>query len=283
MSDIEKYFDYIGKTLRPTTCQTYFWALAYYKLWLASIGKKDDKEVVQKDMYNLMEFIEKKLKPKSRNVVIAAVRKYFQWLNMTGIYEQSITNGLKPFKSKNRPKSLSIEEYREIEHFFFDNSKKRMLLKLMRFSGLRVTEACAVQKRNIKFEDDFAIIYNVKGKGGEVTSAFFVPKISGGTIGDYEEFKAYVSKQTGRIFGEWEKNITSRWIWDAAKQIGIKFTAHAMRHSFAFGLLQNEVPVYKIAQFLRHKSSRVTEEIYLKTNQNIRNKYMTEVIKELTK
>lgn len=43
---------------------------------------------------------------------------------------------------------------------------------------------------------------------------------------------------------------------------GIKFSPHVLRHTCAVWLAQADVPMQKIAQYLGHTSTRVTEQVY---------------------
>ncbi len=48
----------------------------------------------------------------------------------------------------------------------------------------------------------------------------------------------------------------------AAQRAGIPFSAHVLRHSAGVWMAQADVPMQKIAQYLGHTSTRVTESVY---------------------
>lgn len=47
-----------------------------------------------------------------------------------------------------------------------------------------------------------------------------------------------------------------------SERTGIKFSPHVLRHTCAVWLAQEDVPMQKIAQYLGHTSTRVTEQVY---------------------
>lgn len=275
---IDKFIENLKKNHSDRTVESYIYGL---KVWKDFIKDKVPNTVTKGDMVRFREWLEeRRYAPKSANLIIASVRKYFTYMYERDIVEVNHALILKPFRSDTRPKSISIADFNKIFDFVkVSDYALAMFYSLMRFSGLRLSEALRVRAKDFEWVDDYAIINGVKGKGGQVTTAYFVPMISGGSKKHLFEMKEFTRSLKNVFLPKTTYGAVATLTWKISGECGIKFSCHSFRHSFAYGLLSNDVAIPNIAFFMRHKSTKVTEEIYLKMDVKLRNKYMDKVIK----
>ena len=278
--NLNRFNEKIGKMLSPRTLEAYDWGLVKFDEWL---GKKDIKKLQVLQVTAFTDWLDSRFKsPKSKNLVISAVKKYFNFLYDTGVIENTPFDRIRPFRTRSKAKSLSAEQWQSIVEYSSMNVESDILwlFIIMRFSGLRISEALSLNIKDIKFNDEnnYTIFSRVRGKGGEITSAYFVPTKSGGRVEDYLAFKDFIGGREGKLFNKLDRKGVANVAWRVAKKIDVKFSCHWLRHTFAFNLISNGYTPYEIAQFLRHKSTKVTEEVYLKTNETLRDTLMDKVI-----
>lgn len=76
--------------------------------------------------------------------------------------------------------------------------------------------------------------------------------------------EAYQARQTNYVVEYCGKQVGSvkKALERLAEETGVKFSPHVLRHTCAVWLAQADVPMQKIAQYLGHTSTRVTEQVY---------------------
>jgi len=137
------------------------------------------------------------------------------------------------------------------------NLKHKLVLALLYYAGLRLSEV-----RNLKWEDiDFEreVIHVKQAKGEKERVVFLHKKLK-------ELLMKYGIKKSGIVL------VSDRWkrynertiqqiVKNAARKAGIKkkVTPHTLRHSFATHLLEARADIRYIQQLLGHKSLRTTQ------------------------
>lgn len=183
---------------------------------------------------------------KSRYLIVKAV---LAKCNQAGI---EVDYKLMPFKKrgdefhKNVISKLVSEA--ELEKILdnLPNSPKGKQLKtaceIAYYSGLRLKETLNLKPENISI--DRSIRLNVTGKGNKYRSTYLPQKMRQ-ELEIFEGFDInvnYVEKTLNRI----------------SDKIGIKFSFHSLRHSFATNMLEKGVPVHKVQKLLGHSNLQVT-------------------------
>jgi len=212
----------------------------------------------------------KNLSFSSINRKVSVIKNFLKFLQSEKFIDQINLDNFESLKnSKKIPKAITKSEIEEIFNSL-NNSKSRngkiytMVLKLMFFSGLRVSEAL-----NIKWSDlninDFSL--NIYGKGSKERKVYLTK--------DFSKQLSYLKSNSIFIFHIKNKPISTRtinkFLNDSFKSGIIKksLSSHIFRHSFATTMLENNADIMHIQKLLGHSSISTTE-IYTKVAKSLK-------------
>jgi site-specific recombinase XerD len=150
--------------------------------------------------------------------------------------------------------------------------RMHVLAELMYATGLRVSEAAALQPSDIDFARS---VVNVReGKGGYARTAFLTEYAR-------EVLRLYVDKLRPLVLNEHNRNrreylfgagwsnfrrTVNRYLGLAAKEAGLaKFTSHCFRHALGYHLLRAGCNIRHIQEILGHRHLKHTE-VYTKVD-----------------
>jgi len=160
-----------------------------------------------------------------------------------------------------RSGGLPIVLSREEVHRMLDvtiNIKHKVLLMLMYYGGLRLSEA-----RNIRWEDvdfDRGSIAVRHGKGDRDRFVFLHPNVASGlsVMGRRKEGTILLSSVSG---GSYTPRGVQMIVSDISRKAGIskRVTPHTLRHSFATHLLEGGADIRYIQRLLGHKNIGTTQ------------------------
>jgi integrase/recombinase XerD len=147
--------------------------------------------------------------------------------------------------------------------------RDRVLMEVMAFAGLRVSEACALQRRDLDFEEEQ--LHVRRGKGGKEAYVYLSETLA-------TSLRAYLKTvpegKTQHLFTSSRKTPLSRcqaWrvVKAAATQAGLAFedeadlrskcSPHWLRHSCATHLLSQGADLREVQTHLRHESIATTQ------------------------
>lgn len=165
--------------------------------------------------------------------------------------------------------------------------RDKILLSLMYASGARAQEICDLTVRDIQFNPERTTL-NVKGKGGKIRR-IGIPKTCSIMVSQYIEHIKIIDKPERHIFSSQTheymtisciEGIFKKYITIAKKQNPSMFPAssyppHSMRHTTASHMLEAEVPIVVIKNFLGHASLQSTQ-IYAEISQDTVNRHLQE-------
>ncbi len=165
--------------------------------------------------------------------------------------------------------------------------RNKNLLSLMYASGTRAQEICDLTVRNLQFHQIRATL-NIKGKGGK-SRRIGIPHACAISLKQYIIHRKIIDKPERHIFSSQTheqmtvsciEGIFKKYITIARKENPSMFTArsyppHSMRHSTASHMLEAEVPLVVIKNFLGHASLQSTQ-IYAEISQNTVDRYLKE-------
>ncbi len=206
----------------------------------------------------------------SINRKVSVIKNFLKFLQSEKIIDQIKLYKFESLKnSKKIPKAINKSEIDEI-FSSLNNSKSRnskiytMVLKLMFFSGLRVSEAL-----NIKWSDlninDFSL--NIYGKGSKERKVYLTKEFSRelSLLKSNSIFIFHIKNKTISI------RTINKFLNDSFKNgiINKSLSSHVFRHSFATTMLENNADIRHIQKLLGHSSISTTE-IYTKVAKSLK-------------
>ncbi len=194
------------------------------------------------------------LNPKTITKKLSAIRSYVAYLNDNGSkYTLKSDDSIKV--AKTLPKPLSHKHILEaIEH---SNQEEKLMVVLLYSLGLRISELCSLEIKNISNE-----WVRVVGKGSKTRDVPLLGNVKK-LLDEYIKNaspKKYLFEKKGKKLSE---NILRYNINNIFKRVGLKVTPHQLRHSYATELLNQNAPISDVSELLGH-SSIATTQIYTK-------------------
>lgn len=203
--------------------------------------------------------------PASSNRAISALKNFYRFLEK---YYGNSDSKILSFKNikrvKNLPRALTVEAIKHILDCYTENDwidfRDKALIMLLYCTGLRISEALSITKSNIVKD-----YIKVLGKGGKER---ILPILSQAldSINLYLERLPFAINNSEPIFkGKSGKNLSSQVFGRILIKLRRKYmlpeytTPHALRHSFATHLLQNNADLRSIQELLGHKSLSTTQ------------------------
>ncbi|MBD3260863.1 MAG: tyrosine-type recombinase/integrase [Candidatus Altiarchaeales archaeon] len=147
------------------------------------------------------------------------------------------------------------------------NKKHKLVLKLLYYGGLRLSEVRDLKWGDIDPERETIHIKN--SKGGKDRIVFIHPELKK-TLMEYEDNRSkhlLISERGGR----YNKRTIQEIVKKTAKKAGIKknTTPHTLRHSFATHLLEAGADIRHIQKLLGHADIRTTQVYTHVSNKNL--------------
>jgi integrase/recombinase XerD len=207
--------------------------------------------------------------PRSAAKALSCLRSFFRFVMGEGLRSDNPAALLEsPRRRLRLPQTLDMETV-EIILAAIDTGKplglrNRALFEMIYSSGLRISEAAGLNLRDIDFSEGIA---RVKGKGHRERLAVFGPQAAMWLKRYLEESRAVLAGQpAGALFvGRSGKRLSRKGIWKNyaryAQLAGAPSRVHALRHSFATGLLQGGADLRTVQALLGH-ADLVTTQIY---------------------
>jgi site-specific recombinase XerD len=196
------------------------------------------------------------LKSASGHMVVNALKFYYKHvLEWDDTKSWSIP---RPKKEKTLPKVLSVDECRRIIEAV-KQPKHKLILLLAYGAGLRVSEICSLQWKDIDFNEHKILVKSGKGKKDRMVMLPYSIVSYSDTYRELYTTKHYVFE--GQIKGQPYTPASCRAVMRrAVKSAGIdkKVNIHALRHSFATHLLEGGTDIRFIQKLLGHNSIKTT-------------------------
>lgn len=196
----------------------------------------------------------------SRNRKAATLKSFFSWAFDEGLTEKDLSLQITcPKVPKKIPHFLSVDEALAVLKSFDEKAddllKDKVLFLLLYGGGLRVSEACHLQWRDIQFPQK---VLRVKGKGNK-ERVVALPSLTLATLQRWKKESAFAEY----VFGE--EPLNPRTAYEMVRRSGqaaglLKpLHPHALRHSFATHLLTSGANLRTLQELLGHESLQATE------------------------
>jgi len=253
LEDYRAWLELQGKS--KNTIKTYSIPIKKFLEFLKRYEKTDNidvfflKEYINKDV--ILRFLitakrEKNLDPNSIRLYTRALSSFLKFIE-----REDLLKYLKaPKVDKRLPKYITYEEFQSILKLV-KKKRDRLILLLLFYTGLRVSELVNLKKGDIMLNDGLIKVY---GKGGK-ERIIPIPNFLINELGEYlKEIK------TEKIFDLSTRQV-ERIVKRYAEKAGIKkkVTPHVLRHSLATLLLTNGIDIRYIQELLGHSSISTTQ------------------------
>ncbi len=196
-----------------------------------------------------------------------ALRSFFSFLYSEGQWPTDPTHGLKPIRVRYRARELpeTGDIQRLLQYRCYrerDTAKFRTMLILLITTGLRVSEAAGILKRNISFSTNEVKVIGKGDKEGVVPVLPMMAEVLKRYIDEYSDNSAYLFPGDTEL-GYWSVSSFEKTLVRACLKLGIeKITPHQLRHYFATHALRGGAKLEVVSKILRHASVAVTADIY---------------------
>ncbi len=196
----------------------------------------------------------------SRNRKIATLKSFFNWL-----YEQKMTETnhahqlICPKVPRKLPHFLSVDEVISILKYLNtappESAKQKSLFLLLYGAGLRISEACQLQWKNIQLNEQKILVL---GKGNKERYSL-IPSFC------IQHMENELKKSSGEKYVLGPTPMNPRTGFELIRKLGAAaglmnpLHPHALRHSYATHLLASGTNLRVLQQLLGHESLQATE------------------------
>lgn len=196
----------------------------------------------------------------SRNRKAATLKSFYSWAFSEKLIDRDLSLQVpSPRVPKKLPHFISVDEALSVLHALNESPEyatHRLLFLLLYGGGLRVSEACGLQWKQVQFQQGYL---RIQGKGNK-ERLVILPK---GTIEALKKWKAEQLKGEPYVFGSSALNPRTAYsmIQRSGQLAGLikPLHPHALRHSFATHLLTSGANLRTLQELLGHESLKATE------------------------
>jgi len=254
-SAVEAYKAHLQEEGRsPKTIREYTWHVQRMLAWVG----KEPTAVTALDLSAYRHHLATQLDYKKNSLYMAtrALQDFYTHLGLDTASELT-----RPKRAQSLPKFLSEEETRRLLGASEVDERDCAILTLLCFTGLRVSEACALRINDIDFGEK--VIRVESGKGGKGRMVIFEDRTAKTLKGWLAVRKAsdhdvvFTNQKGGPITVRSVERIVERYKHDADIQKVV--TPHVLRHTFATTLLRRGMDIRFIQVILGHASVATTQ------------------------
>ena len=271
MLNASYYFDHFLRFIdvSPKSERTYRYALIQFFNYLKkqAIITPSHEDIVnyKKDMQTRM------LSAATISLYLAAVRRFFAWLEQEGIYK-NVALGVKGIKQDTGHKRdfLSAPMIKNALECIHNKKRDYAIFSLAACCGLRTIEISRANIEDLSTLGDTEVLY-VQGKGRSSKSDFVkLPQPVRSAIKEYLNIRGDVNPLEPLFVSSSNRNfngrLTTRTISSICKKAMIaagynnpRLTAHSLRHSAVTLALMGGLSLQDVSAFARHHSVAVTQ------------------------
>lgn len=260
--------------VRPKTEETYRKSIRQFFQYTK---ENDIVYPTREDIIRWRENLKVNHKPNTVQNYLTAVKLFFQWLELEGIY-QNITQKIKGAKidQKHKKDYLTSSQSRKILTSINQDTLKGKrdyaIFSLMVTTGLRTIEISRADINDLRTLGDSMVLY-IQGKGQDEKTEFVkvAPQVEDAIRTYLNSRKAQQNEPlfTSTSHNNYGKRMTTRSISSIVKGSFVRagfhsdrLTAHSLRHTAGTLALMNGASLEEVQQILRHTSINTTM-IYL--------------------
>ncbi|MGA9099732.1 MAG: tyrosine-type recombinase/integrase, partial [Methanotrichaceae archaeon] len=201
-----------------------------------------------------------------------ALKSFFNFLEEQGLWLDNPVKGMKLLKIakviRQAPDKEDVDKLLKAWRGSKRRLKERLLIALFADTGMRLSEACSIQKQNVSIDRQEI---KVLGKGKKERMLPISPSV-------IDLLKQYLATQTSssiylfpanNVTGYQSNRIIDRTFRRLCQRLNIKpITPHGLRHYFATYALRNGAKLEVISRILGHASVGITGDVYRTVKQD---------------
>jgi integrase/recombinase XerD len=275
---LEDYLRYLSvvkhassKTIEAYGSDLHFYTQAMQKKNIDAIEK-----ITPQDVEDFLQEYLKEHKPRSANRLLSAIRSFHSYAQAFYDVKTDPLEHVKGFRqSAHLPVYVHQKDLEKLFSSFSDSDEdqfEKTIFELLYTCGLRVSELCALQSRQIHFSQ---AVLRIKGKGDKER---MIP-VASCTLSQmryyYDQVRSkWVKGSSPYFFINARGNVLTRQfvhthIKKRMSMLGLDpaISAHSFRHSFASDLLSNKADLRIVQELLGHSDIRTTQ-IYTHIQEN---------------
>lgn len=236
------------------------------KMFLEYLIKQNIKYPTRNDLRAFREELRTKLSVYTINSYLTAIRRFFKYLELNGVYE-NITKDIKSIKTSKIPKKqvLTLEQTKNIYNSLTD-LREKCLFSLFVSTGMRAIEVSRALIEDIKVHNGEVVLF-FQGKMRDDKSEYV--KLSDQTLKDI--FNYIGDRTSGNIFVSTSNHNKGNGVTTKTLRLEIKnifkrfnldydtFSCHSLRRTFATIAYNGGADIYEIKEVLRHRSISTTQ------------------------
>ena len=275
INEINDYINYLKleRQLSPNTIDSYKRDLEdFYKF-----TNKSYKFITKDDAIKYLDYLNKKINPRSINRHIVSIKNYFKFLEKNNNINYNPFEEISGLKTpKKLPRILSEDDVNNLLNITLNDAysyRNKAMLELMYSSGLRVSELLNLEVNNIDFNMNLVRVFGKGSKERIVPIDDIATKYLDEYINIYRN-TLLKNKESDILFlNSRGDKLTRQGFFKILKQIakekGIKkeLSPHTLRHSFATHLLNHGADLRSIQTMLGHENIETTQ-IYTHVSDN---------------
>jgi len=266
---LDRFQDHLCETDRGRAAKVYVADVRRFAEWIASkYGSFNPAAITALDLVEYRQYLQNKpgrkgtACPGTVNRALVGLRVFFTWLIKTGqlqtnpaaeVKRVAVTDGL-------APKWLERREQAALVHTVQEGGSLRdaAMVGIMLHAGLRISEACALDREDIEISDRKGTVTVRQGKGNKVR-VIPLNKTIRKTLSDWLE-----ANPEGPLWpNRYGQPITPRGVFkilaEYAYRAQLEVTPHTLRHTFCKNLIDQGVPIDQVAMLAGHSSLDVTK------------------------
>jgi len=267
-----EYLDYLSveRGSSPNTVEAYGRDLDRYLAYLAWDGVTRPDEVTREEVRGHIEALEDVgLSPASVERAVSAIKGFHRFMVAEQITDVHPTADLPlPAKPSRLPDVISREQAAALLDQPFpltaSGQRDRTMLEVLYGCGLRVSELCGLDQRDVVLEEE---VLRVFGKGSKervvpvmgtaaATLASYLDEWRGGLVGRTSVPAVFLNTRGSRISRQSVHSIVERY----GRMVGIEgLHPHTLRHSFATHLLEGGADLRIVQELLGHANISTTQ------------------------
>lgn len=273
---INNYVKYLQdiKNLSPKSIKSY---TPVIEEMIECCGFKSIDDIQNSNIIQLQNWLNskknEKLSNQSINRRIASCKSFYSYLVAYRIIDFNASKELKQLPIQGKKYNADINKVKEIRNFMkskynnkpsFKNLRDTLMIDIMLCCGLRNME---LRSLNMDSIDEYGR-FQVKQKGNTIKEC----NLNSSTLELYQKYlskrlKIKAKDNNALFISSYKTRITEsgleKVITTLCQDMGINhLTPHSFRHMCCSSLVQNNVPIEKVAKILGHSSTRVTFSTY---------------------